>query len=114
MKFPQLFATLKKKREFERMQMPFIRSLIDLDIIIEIGYAQERKQLITPKQLFLLKLGSVTTVRRRLTNLTSQGVVARSANAKDNRSKFLTLSATSLRIFEKYGTFLLSIPASIR
>jgi DNA-binding MarR family transcriptional regulator len=114
MKFPQLFATLKRKREFERQQMPFVRSLIDFDIIIEIGYAQERKRLLTPKQLFLLKLGSVSTVRRRLTGLTSQGVVTRSANAKDNRSDVLTLSAASLRTLEKYGSFLLSIPTSIR
>jgi hypothetical protein len=62
----ELFAALKKMREFERLQLPFIRSLIDFDIIIEIGYAQEQKKPLTPKPLFLLNIGSVTTVRRRL------------------------------------------------
>ena len=109
MKFPQLFAALKKKREFERLEMPFIGSLLDFDIIIEIGYAQEQKWRITPKQLFLLKLSSVRTVRRRLTKLTEAGVVLRHANAKDNRSDFLTLSASSVRTLDKYGGILLSL-----
>src|ERR1700683_3101922 len=77
MKFPHLFAALRKKREFERLQMPFVHSLLDFDVIIEIGFAQEQKRVITPKQLFLLQLGSVSTVRRRLAKLTEQGIVAR-------------------------------------
>ncbi|MGA8709252.1 MAG: hypothetical protein WB646_19955 [Steroidobacteraceae bacterium] len=103
MKFPQLFASLKKIRQFERVQLPFIRSLVDFDIIIEIGCAQENKVALTPKQLFLLKLGSVTTVRRRLASLTSQGIVVRHANTKDHRSEFLILSQASVKLFEKYG-----------
>jgi DNA-binding MarR family transcriptional regulator len=109
MKFPQLFSTLKKIRQFERLQLPFIRSLIDFDIIIEIGYAQENKAPLTPKQLFLLKLGSVTTVRRRLALLTAQGIVSRHANTKDHRSEILTVSPSSLKLFEKYGNVLAGI-----
>ncbi len=111
MKFPKLFAMLRKKREFERLQMPFIGSLLDFDIIIEIGYAQEQKNKITPKQLFLLNLGSVTSVRRRLTELTTAGVVNRHPNDQDHRSEFLTLSQTSLRLIEKYGGLLASLSA---
>jgi hypothetical protein len=114
MKFPQLFARLRKKREFERLQMPFINSLLDFDIIIEIGYAEEQKKAITPKQLFLLELGSVTTVRRRLAKLTADGVVARHANTRDHRSELLTLSSSTLRVLEKYGSLLLSIAEPIR
>ena len=109
MKFPQLFAKLREKRKFERLQMPFVSSLLDFDIIIEIGYAQEQKETLTPKQLFLLKLGSVTTVRRRLAKLTAQGVVARHANTRDHRSEFLILSGSTTRVLEKYGSLLLSI-----
>ena len=110
MKLPQLFAALRKKRTFERAQVPFIGSLLDFDIIIEIGYAWEQKKHITPKQLFLLKLGSVTTVRRRLAKLTAEGVVVRRPNAKDHRSDFLTLSPASMKILERYGGLLLSLP----
>lgn len=109
MRFPQLFASLRKKREFERAQMPFIGSLLDFDIIIEIGYAQEQKTKLTPKQLFLLKLGSVTSVRRRLAKLTGAGVVVRHANAQDHRSEFLTLSPASIKVLERYGALLMSL-----
>jgi DNA-binding MarR family transcriptional regulator len=88
--------------------------MLDFDVVIEIGYAQEQNRVITPKQLFLLKLGSVTTVRRRLAKLTAQGIVARHSNTRDHRSEFLTLSASTLRILEKYGSLLLSIAEPTR
>jgi len=109
MKFPQLFAILKKKRDFERAHLPFIASLLDFDLIVEIGYAQEQKKKITPKQLFLLKLGSVSSVRRRLTKLTVEGIVVRQPNSSDQRSEFLTLSAASVRVLERYGGLLISL-----
>jgi DNA-binding MarR family transcriptional regulator len=107
MKFLKLFAGLKKMRDFERQQLPFIKSLTDFDIIIEIGYAQEQKRSFTPKQLSTV--GSVTTVRRRLVKLTEQGVVSRRTNANDHRSDLLTLSASSLKLLERYGRMLTGI-----
>jgi hypothetical protein len=112
MNIMKLFAGLKKIREFEKLQLPFIKSFIDFDIIIEIGYAQEQKKVLTPKQLFLLKVGSVTTVRRRLAKLTEQGIVMRRTNTRDHRSDFLTISASSLRLLDKYGGVLASISTS--
>jgi DNA-binding MarR family transcriptional regulator len=112
MKTFKLFAALKKLREFERLQLPFIKSLIDFDIIIEIGHAQEQKAVFTPKQLFLAKVGSVSTVRRRLAKLTNQGIVTRRINTDDHRSDFLTISASSLKLMDKYGSVLTSILAS--
>jgi DNA-binding MarR family transcriptional regulator len=112
MKFPKLFATLKKMREFERLQLSFIRSFIDFDIIIEVGYAQEQNRTFTPKQLFLLKIGSVTTVRRRLVKLTEQGVVMRHTNSNDHRSDLLTLSPASLKALDRYGSVLSAITAA--
>ncbi len=102
----KLFAGLRKMREFERLQLPFIRSLIDLDIIIEIGYAQEQKKPLTPKTLFLLALGSITTVRRRLATLTAQGVVTRHLNPSDQRSDVLGISPSNLKLLTRYGGLL--------
>ncbi|MDB6084908.1 MAG: hypothetical protein JWN43_2789 [Gammaproteobacteria bacterium] len=99
----KIFALLKQLREFERLQLPFIRSFIDFDIIVEIGYAQEQKATFTPKQLFLLNVGSVTTVRRRLAKLTEQGIVKRRTNRKDHRSDFLTVSSSTLKLLHQYG-----------
>ena len=90
-------------REFERLQMPFIRSLIDFDLIIEIGYAQEIKKPLSPKPLFLLNIGSVTNVRRRLAELTRQGVVKRRVDARDRRSDILSISSSGLKLLGKYG-----------
>lgn len=105
----KLFAALKKVREFERQQLPFLKSVIDFDIIIEIGYAEEQKQPLTPKQLFLLKLSSPTTVRRRLAKLEEQGMVTRRANANDRRSAFLGIHSSSLKLLGKYGRLLTRI-----
>jgi DNA-binding MarR family transcriptional regulator len=112
MKTFKLFAALKKIREFERLHLPFIKSLIDFDIIIEIGHAQEQKTVFTPKQLFLAKIGSVTTVRRRLLKLTEQGSVLRRINTNDHRSDFLTLSPSSVKLMDKYGSVLTGISVS--
>jgi hypothetical protein len=40
----KLFTGLKKIREFERQQFPFLKSVFDFDIVIEIGYAEEGGQ----------------------------------------------------------------------
>jgi DNA-binding MarR family transcriptional regulator len=102
----KLFAALRKLREFERLELTFIHSLIDFDIIIEIGYAEEQKQPLTPKQLFLLNLGSSTTVRRRLAKLVDQGIVTRRTNAKDRRSDVLAIGPSSLKLLGRYGKVL--------
>jgi len=99
----ELFAALKKMREFEKLQMPFIRSLVDFDIIIEIGYAQEVRKPLSPKPLFLLNISSVTTVRRRLAELTRQGIVKRRVDARDRRSDILSISSSGLKLLGKYG-----------
>jgi hypothetical protein len=113
MKYLKLFAGLKKKREFERKQLPFIGSLIDFDIIIEIGFAQEQDKTLTLKHLFLIKIASDATVRRRLATLTAQGTVKRTTNPNDRRSDCLTLSASSLKILDKYGDVMAEIATSI-
>jgi DNA-binding MarR family transcriptional regulator len=107
----KLFAALRKIREFERLELFFVKSLIDFDIIIEIGYAQEQDQPLTPKQLFLMNLSSITTVRRRLKRLIDQGIVRRRRNAKDQRSALLTVSSPSLKLLTKYVGVLATVCA---
>ena len=102
----ELFAALKRMREFEKLQMPFIKSLIDFDIIIEIGYAQEIRKPLTSKPLFLLNISSTTTVRRRLAELTRQGIVKRHIDARDHRSEILSISSAGLKLLGKYGKLL--------
>jgi DNA-binding MarR family transcriptional regulator len=100
----KLFSALKKMREYQRGQLPFLKSIIDFDIVIEVGYAEEEGNPLTLKQLLLLKLSSRTTVRRKLARLIEQGVIKTRKNAKDGRSSHLLISPTSLKLFGKYGT----------
>jgi DNA-binding MarR family transcriptional regulator len=107
----KLFTGLKKIREFERLQLPFLKSVVDFDIVIEIGYAEEQRQPLTLKQLFLLNITSRTTVRRKLARLIEQGIVIRRKHANDNRASLLIISPSSIKLLSKYGGTLTSISA---
>ena len=98
----KLFTGLKQIREFERRQLPFLRTVVDFDIVVEIGYAEEQEQPMTLKQLFLLNLSSRTTVRRKLARLIEQGIVVRRKRTNDHRASLLTISASTVKLLGKY------------
>jgi len=98
----KLFARLREIREFERKHMPFLKSIVDFDIMIEIGHAEEEGHPLTLKQLLLLNLSSRTTVRRRLARLIAQGIVKRRKNSDDHRSSLLHVAPSSIKLFDKY------------
>jgi DNA-binding MarR family transcriptional regulator len=108
----KLFTGLKKIREFERVQLPFLKSVFDFDIVIEIGYAEERGQPLTLKQLFLLNIGSRATVLRKLATLIEQGVVIRRKHASDQRASLLLISPSSVKLLSRYGGALTAISVS--
>jgi DNA-binding MarR family transcriptional regulator len=105
----KLFTGLKKIREFETQQLPFLKSIVDFDIVIEIGYAEEQRQPLTVKQLFLLNIRSRTTVRRKLATLIDQGIVIRRKHAIDQRATLLHVSPSTVRLLTKYGGAITSI-----
>ena len=107
----KLFTGLKKIRAFERQQLPFLKSVVDFDIVIEIGYAEEQEQPLTLKQLFLLNIRPRTTVRRKLRGLIDQGIVTRRKHANDHRASVLIISRSSVKLLGKYGGTLTSISA---
>jgi DNA-binding MarR family transcriptional regulator len=102
----KLFAGLRKIREYQKGQLPFLRSLVEFDIIVEIGYAEERGEPITLKQLLLLNICSRTTMRRKLAQLIEQQVVHRHKNSRDRRANVLGVSPGSLRLLTRYGQML--------
>src|SRR5476649_611904 len=107
----ELFTGLKKIREFERLQLPFLKSVVDFDIVIEIGYAEEQGQPLTLKQLFLLNICSRSTVRRKLARLIEQGIVIRRKHVNDHRASLLIISPSSVKRLGKYGDTITSISA---
>jgi hypothetical protein len=108
----KLFTGLKKIREFERRQLPFLKSVFDFDIVIEIGYAEEQGQPLTLKRLFLLNICSRTTVRRKLATLIGQGIVIRRKHATDHRASVLMISPSGVKLLCKYGGTLTSVSVS--
>jgi hypothetical protein len=110
-KIMKLFTGLKKIREFERVQLPFLKSVVDFDIVIEIGYAEEQGQPLTLKQLFLLNITSRTTVRRKLAKLIEQGIAIRHKHAHDHRASLLIIAPPIVKLLGKYGGTLTSIAA---
>ena len=107
----KLFTGLKRIREFERQQLRFLKTVVDFDIVVEIGYAQEQGQPLALKQLFLLNFSSRTTVRRKLVRLIEQGIVIRRKHANDHRASVLIISPSSIKLLTKYGSTLTSISA---
>jgi len=105
----KLFTGLRKIREYERQQLPFLKSIVDFDIVIEIGYAEEQEQPLTLKQLFLLNIRSRTTVRRKLARLIEQGIVVRRKHANDLRASLLIISPSSVKVLGKYCGTLTSL-----
>ena len=108
-KIMKIFTGLKKIREFERRQLPFLRTVVDFDIVIEVGYAQEQGQPLSLKQLFLLNLSSRTTVRRKLGRLIEREILVRRTHANDHRASVLTVSPSIVKVLGKYGGTLTSI-----
>ena len=106
----KLFTGLERSG-IRKTQLPFLKSVVDFDIVIEIGYAEEQGQPLTLKQLFLLNIGSRTTVRRKLARLIEQGIVIRRKHANDHRASLLIISPSSVKLLSKYGGTLTSIAA---
>ena len=108
----KLFTGLKKIREFERLQLPFLRSIVDFDIVVEIGYAEELGQALTLKQLFLLNICSRTTARRKLAKLIERKIVMSRKHAGDRRAKLLVIAPSTVKLLAKYGGTITSISLS--
>ena len=109
----KLFSALRGIREFERLHLPLLKSMLDFDLVIEIGYAEEQAQPLTLKQLLLLNLSSRTTVRRKLEGLIERGIVRRRKSARDQRSSILGISSSGYKSLAKYSAGLKKLCAEV-
>ena len=97
------FARLKALRDFERSQLAFLKTLEDRDLLCEIGLAQSRGEPLTVKQVFLLGLGSVPTVQRRLGRLRQLGVIQQRRCDHDRRSVEITIAPKTAKVLVQYA-----------
>jgi hypothetical protein len=95
----RIFRRLTQISEFRRRNLPFVETLVDLDLLREIGLHQARKKPLTLKLLFLKGIASVATVQRRLARLKLLGVVHQAKAAHDRRLITLSLSPAVWRSF---------------
>jgi hypothetical protein len=102
----RLFEKLRVLRAFEKQNLDFFSTVEDHHLIGEIGYYQSKGKPLTLKQLFLLDVGSIATVQRRLRRLKELGLVQQRRSATDRRTVELSLSPKCIRIFAKYGALM--------
>jgi DNA-binding MarR family transcriptional regulator len=98
-----IFSRMKKIREFQRTQLPNLRSIEDFDIVLEIGNSQESGQPMTPKRLALLGIAPSATVQRRLSRLVGLGVIRKRFSQQDGRMVELSVSIDTQATFARMG-----------
>jgi hypothetical protein len=105
----KIFADLRNIIRLERLHLPFIVTLEDRDIATQIGYYDVmRGEPLTLKLLYLLDIGSVATVQRRLARLVDKGVVLKRRHAGDRRALTLHLTASAKREYQRFAAALAS------
>jgi DNA-binding MarR family transcriptional regulator len=108
----KLFTGLRKIRQSERTHLPFLKTLIDYDIVIEIGYEEERSKPLTLKRLYLSDICSRGTMRRHLARLVASGMITRENHPDDGRASLLLIPPSTFKLFSKYSGVLTAISAS--
>ena len=104
----RVFERLRALRIFEKRHLGFLKTIEDHNLVTEIGYHQAEGKPLTLKQLFLLDVGSVATVQRRLRRLKQLGIVHQRRSPLDGRAVELSLTPKCIRLFAKYETLLRS------
>lgn len=105
----RIFQKLKILRAFEKRHLPQLKSVEDHDVVREIGYHEEKRVPLTLKMLFLLDIGSVATVQRRLSRLKRLGVVHQRRAAHDRRNLELRISPAVRGHYRRIGSLIAKI-----
>ncbi|HTV79922.1 MAG TPA: hypothetical protein VMF03_16840 [Steroidobacteraceae bacterium] len=97
-----LFAELRELRQLEKKHLPFVRSFADFDLIVEVGYHEERGTPLTYKHLLSLIACGRSTLNRRLSSLIAEGVILRTRSELDGRAIHLGVSKSAMQRFHRY------------
>lgn len=97
----RIFDVLTEISDFRRRNMPFIQSLVDLDLMREIGHHQARGRALNLDALLQLRIASSATVQRRLSRLKRLGLVQQAFAKHDGRILYLTLTSKSNRLYRR-------------
>ncbi len=104
-----VFGKLRALRAYKKKHLPFIETIEDFDLLLEIAYHQELGSSLTMKQVYLLGVASVATVQRRLRRLRQHGAVQQLRSEEDGRSLELRITPKVLKVFARYAELSLSL-----
>jgi len=110
----KLFTVLRNIRAHERKHLPALMSLVDFDIVVEIGYAEECGKPLTAGMLDGLKLTSRTSLHRRLNALLEAGVLGKEKLATDRRCTIFVVRPRTLAALHQYAAMLTEISTVIK
>lgn len=102
----EIFARLRRMRQFERRHLPFLDSFEDLDLVLLIGQHQAQGQPITMKGITTFGIGAPATLQRRVARLKRLAVVEATPLKIDRRNVTLELSSRYIHIFQRYEKLL--------
>lgn len=80
------FSLMKIIRDYNRSRFPFLRTRLDLDLLLFIGHRQVLGKPMNLTDILTSNLGSVSTVVRHLGRLEKLGVVIKRKAAMDKRN----------------------------
>lgn len=101
----KIFSSLREVIRLEQHHLPFIESIEDRDIAVEIGWHEMvGGEPLTLKGLFLLDIGSVATVQRRLARLVEKDVVLKRRHSVDRRVYTLHLTPRTKLAYQNIHT----------
>ena len=111
------FSLLKIIRDYNHSRFPFLRTRLDLDLLLFIGHRQVLGNPMNLTDILTSNLGSVSTVVRHLGRLEKLGVVSKRKAAADKRNVHYFLADTHLdamreliEYLQRNGGGLLALP----
>jgi len=108
-----IFSTLRKLSTYERLNLPYVQSCEDKDIVFALMAAHEQGTNLNLKQLSLYRLGSPATLRRRLIRLQKLGVISKTAAPGDRRLAAYCITKEYLKHLQTYEKAARSIACQI-
>lgn len=107
-----VFASLRALRAYKKKHLPFVQTMEDLDLLLEIAYHQELGTPLSMKQIYLLGIASVATVQRRLRRLRQHGAIVQFRSTDDGRNMHVRMTPKVAKIFMRYAELRLEAEVS--
>ena len=100
------FFLLKVIRDYNHSRFPFLRTRLDLDLLLFIGHRQALGKPMNLTDILTSNLGSVSTVVRHLGRLEKLGVVLKRKAAADKRNVHYFLADAHLEAMRELIEYL--------